>query len=90
MAGLHDALGGHAEVLAACLGAAAIDTGLLGGERLVDRPTVRANALRAPTEGFEIFAGCFDALEMGSVELRVFCGGFGCGHGINPVLMFKT
>ena len=70
MAAFHDALGRHAEVLAAFPGAAAIDAGLLSREELVDCSTVRANALSSPAETFKVLAGCFVVLEMGRVELR--------------------
>ena len=70
MAAFHDALGSHAEVLAAFPGAAAIDAGLLGREGTHSRATVRANALSSPAQGFKVLAGSFDGLEMGRVELR--------------------
>jgi hypothetical protein len=41
---------------------------------------MRANALRAPTEGFKVCPGSFDALEMGSIEMGVLQRGLGCGH----------
>src|SRR5260370_22646225 len=78
MAGLHNALGGDAEVLAARLDAATIDARLLGRERLVDYATVRANALGTPTQGFQILSGGFDGLEMRGVEM-------GLGHGDHPI-----
>src|SRR6266403_4587237 len=48
MARPYDALGGHAEVLAVAISAAAIEA-KLGGER--PRPTMPANAIRAPAKG---------------------------------------
>jgi hypothetical protein len=68
MAAFHDALGGYAEVLAAALGAAPIDAGLLGSEGLIDRPTVRANAICAPAQGFQVLSGGLRGLEMRGVE----------------------
>lgn len=80
MAGLHDALGRHAEVLAAVLLAATIDTGLLGSER-IERTAMRANPFIAPAKRLKIFAGGFRGLEMFGVEL---------GHDGNPVSIARS